>query len=200
MDVALRSIKLAFLQLIAPIPILSYVDPKSGKDGLFKKWYEMCIKTFISLFVRLIALYFAVYIISRVADMKMVDLIDGSYQTNAFVAIFIIIGALMFAKQLPKILEGLGIKLDGDGKFTLNPLRKLEKEALGGGVLKKPNDMLAKTGKAALMSPFTGAALGARKLAAGIDSAQAILNRTSVQDVDVKTLRKNLLAQNARLE
>ena len=132
MDVAVRSIKLAFLQLIAPIPILSYVDPKSGKDGLFKKWYEMCIKTFISLFVRLLALYFAVYIISKVADLKMVDLVDGSYQTNALVAIFIIIGALMFAKQLPKILEGLGIKLDGDGKFTLNPFKKFEEEALGG--------------------------------------------------------------------
>ena len=171
MDVAVRSIKLAFLQLIAPIPILSYVDPKSGKDGLFKKWYEMCLKTFLSLFVRLIALYFAVYIISKVADMKMVDLVDGSYQTNALVAIFIIIGALMFAKQLPKILEGLGIKLDGDGKFFLNPLRKMEKEALGGGILKKPNDMLAKAGKAALLSPFTTASLGGRKLMAGIDSA-----------------------------
>ena len=32
MDVAVRSIKLAFLQIIAPIPIISYVDPKSGKD------------------------------------------------------------------------------------------------------------------------------------------------------------------------
>ena len=132
MDVAVRSIKLAFLQLIAPIPILSYVDPKSGKDGLFKKWYEMCIKTFISLFVRLLALYFGVYIISKVADLKMVDLVDGSYQTNALVAIFIIIGALMFAKQLPKILEGLGIKLDGDGKFFLNPFKKFEEQAVGG--------------------------------------------------------------------
>ena len=36
--------------------------------------------------------------------------------------------------------------------------------------------------------------------AAGIASAQAVLKRTSVQDVDIKTLRKNLLAQNARLE
>ena len=170
MDVAVRSIKLAFLQLIAPIPILSYVDPKSGKDGLFKKWYEMCIKTFISLFVRLLALYFAVYIISKVADLKMVDLVDGSYQTNALVAIFIIIGALMFAKQLPKILEGLGIKLDGDGKFTLNPLRKMEKEALGGGILKKPNDMLAKAGKGILKSPFSTASLVGRKAMAGIDS------------------------------
>lgn len=132
MDVALRSIKLAFLQLIAPIPILSYVDPKSGKDGLFKKWYQMCFKTFASLFVRLLALYFALYIIWMVADGKMVDIIDGSYQINILIKIFIIIGALMFAKQLPKILEGLGIKLDGDGKFFLNPFKKFEKEALGG--------------------------------------------------------------------
>lgn len=49
----------------------------------------------------------------------------------------------MFAKQLPKILEGLGIKLDGG--FQLNPLKKIEKEALGGDkiakVAKKPVDL-----------------------------------------------------------
>lgn len=130
MDVALRSIKLAFLQLIAPIPILSYVDPKSGKDGMFKKWYQLCFKTYLSLFIRLLALYFAIYIISRIESMT--DIVDGTTQTNLFVIIFIIIGALMFAKQFPKILEGLGIKLDGDGKFTLNPFKKFENEALGG--------------------------------------------------------------------
>lgn len=171
MDVAVRSIKLAFLQLVAPIPIISYVDPKSGKDGLFKKWYDMCFKTYLSLFIRLLALYFAVYIISKVSDLRLVDVIDGSYVTNGIVAIFVIIGALMFAKQLPKLLEGLGIKLDGGGKFTLNPLRKIENEALGGKLLKKPNDMLAKGAKALALSPFTGASLGARKLMAGIDSA-----------------------------
>lgn len=133
MDVAVRSIKLAFLQLVAPIPIISYVDPKSGKDGLFKKWYQMCIKTYLSLFIRILALYFAIYIISKIG--KMVDIVDGSYQTNGFIAIFIIIGALMFAKQLPKILEGLGIKLDGG--FQLNPLKKIEKDAIGGKALSK---------------------------------------------------------------
>lgn len=133
MDVAVRSIKLAFLQLVAPIPIISYVDPKSGKDGLFKKWYQMCFKTYLSLFIRILALYFAIYIISKIG--KMVDIVDGSYQTNGFIAIFIIIGALMFAKQLPKILEGLGIKLDGG--FQLNPLKKIEKDAIGGKALSK---------------------------------------------------------------
>lgn len=143
MDIAVRSIKLSFLQLIAPIPIISYVDPKSGKDGMFKNWYKMCFSTYLSLFLRLLALYFAIYIISKVADMKMYDLIDGSYQSSTTVAIFIIIGALMFAKQLPKILEGLGIKLDGNG-FTLNPLKKMEKEMIGGKALSKASKGVGK--------------------------------------------------------
>ena len=172
MDVAVRSLKLAFFQLIAPIPILSYIDPKSGKDGLFKKWYEMCFKTFLSLFIRLLALYFAVYVISKVADMQLVDVIDGSYVGGwNLLTVFIIIGALMFAKQLPEILKGLGIKLDGDGKFTLNPLRKMENQMLGGKYLKKPNDALAKLGKGIITAPGQALATGGKRLVAGAYSA-----------------------------
>ena len=135
LDIGLRSVKLAFLQLIAPIPIISYMDPKSGKDGMFSKWYKMCISTYASLFVRLAALYFGVYIISQVG--KLTDVINGSEQSNFFVQVFIIIGVLMFVKQLPKILENLGIKLDGEGKFNLNPFKKMENDMLGGKTLNK---------------------------------------------------------------
>ena len=135
LDIGLRSVKLAFLQLIAPIPIISYMDPKSGKDGMFSKWYKMCISTYASLFVRLAALYFGVYIISQVG--KLTDVINGSEQSNFFVQVFIIIGVLMFVKQLPKILENLGIKLDGEGKFNLNPFKKMENDMLGGKIAKK---------------------------------------------------------------
>lgn len=128
LDVAMRSIKLSFLQLIAPIPILSYIDPKSGKDGMFKKWYQMCLKTFASLFLKLLALYFAIYIIGRINGIS--DIITGEYQSSTLVKIFIIIGVLMFAKSFTKILEGLGIKLDE--KFHLNPIKKFEDQALGG--------------------------------------------------------------------
>jgi hypothetical protein len=34
MDVAVRSIKLAFLQLIAPIPLIAKIDPKKGDEVL----------------------------------------------------------------------------------------------------------------------------------------------------------------------
>ena len=130
MDVALRSIKLAFLQLIAPIPIISYIDPKSGKDGLFKKWYEMAFKTYLSIFIRLISLYFGIYLIS--ATTGMYDSITGASVNSFVIQLFIIIGVLMLVKQLPKILEGFGFKLDGDGKFNLNPFKKFEESALGG--------------------------------------------------------------------
>lgn len=155
MDVALRSIKLAFLQLIAPIPIISFVDPKSGKDGMFKKWAEMCGKTYISLFIRLLAIYFAAFIISKID--RMVDIVDGSYVSNLLVKIFIIIGALMFAKQLPKILEGLGVKLDGG--FTLNPLKKMENEMIGG-------KQVSKVGKG--VGKYTG------RLAKGVGTAALV--------------------------
>lgn len=133
LDVGLRSVKLAFFQMIAPIPIISYIDPKSGKDGIFKKWYKMCFSTFLSLFIRLFALYFAIYVITQIG--KMTDVTTGALVDNFIVKVFIMIGVLMFAKQLPKILEGLGIKIDGGGKFTLNPLKKMENEAFGGKAL-----------------------------------------------------------------
>ena len=165
MDIALRSIKLAFLQLIAPIPILSYIDPKSGKDGMFKKWYQMCLKTYLSLFLKLLALYFALYIINRVG--RLVDIIDGSRVTNAYITIFIIIGALMFAKNFTKILESLGVKLDGG--FQLNPFKKLENEALG---MKKPAAFANKLAKGVLTSPVSGLQTLGKKTIGGIDAAR----------------------------
>lgn len=52
-------------------------------------------------------------------------------EPSAFVVVLIIVGALMFAKQLPKLIEEIfGIKLDG--AFTMNPFKKFEDSALGG--------------------------------------------------------------------
>ena len=105
-DIGLRSVKLAFLQLVYTIPVISYMDPKSGKDGLFKKWYQMCLSTFLSLFIRLLALYFGIYVIARVGDFGMFDVVNGSEITNGWVKLFVIIGVLMFIKQLPKLQIG----------------------------------------------------------------------------------------------
>lgn len=127
-DIAIRSVKLGFLQLIAPIPIISYIDPKSGKDGMFKKWIKTCLSTYADLFIRLLALFFAIFVITALLNNSMVSISTGdpiSFWTDPFVKIMIILGALLFAKQLPQLISDLtGIKLNGG--FTLNPMNRIQ--------------------------------------------------------------------------
>lgn len=125
---AVRSIKLAFLQLIAPIPILSYIDSRTKKT--FDNWVKACVSTYADLFVRLAGIYFAVFAISVVAS----D--DFSVKGGILVNLFVIIGALMFANQLPKLIDDIfGTKL-GSAKFSLNPLKNSPiANAVVGGVV-----------------------------------------------------------------
>lgn len=131
-DIAIRTVKLGFLQLISPIPIISYIDPSSSKNGMFSKWLKQVGRTYIDLFIRLGAVYFAIALISSLIGNS--DL--GS--SNVFIKAFVIIGILVFANQIPKLLEDLlGIKLDTD--FSLNPMKKVNASpiasaAVGGAV------------------------------------------------------------------
>ena len=127
MDIALRAIKLGFLEIIAPIPIISYIDPKSGKDGIFKKWLKEVGRTWASLFIKLATLYFAIYIIGLI-DVTISNLSDSNL--SMWAAVFILIGALMFVKQFTKLIEDIfGIKLDG---MSLHPIKKISEQAAGG--------------------------------------------------------------------
>ena len=133
-DIAVRSVKLGFLRMLAPVPIISRIDPKKGKD-MFDKWVKTCVNTYLDLFIRLLGIYFAVFIITQLIDLNMEDAVtDQVADVNAFVKVFIILGSLLFAKQLPKLIEELtGFKMDG--KFTLNPMNKLRQTPLvGAGV------------------------------------------------------------------
>ena len=132
-DVATRILRLLFLEIIAPIPIMSYIDPNSAKSGTFSKWLKEVSGTWISLFTRLASLFLAVYVIQIVSSGSELYFSKGyEFEGNVtWLKLLIIIGALVFAKQLPKLLEDvLGFKLGGN--MTLNPFKKLESEALGG--------------------------------------------------------------------
>ncbi|MBE6138438.1 MAG: hypothetical protein E7173_01675 [Firmicutes bacterium] len=127
LDAATRAIKLGVLQIIAPIPILSMIDPTTGNEKL-KKWATNCGKEFAGLFIRLAGVFFATEVIRLILDpnnefhMLTYYSSDGTISTTRagfFVQLFIIIGSLMFAKQLPQFIENiLGVKLSGDG-FSL---------------------------------------------------------------------------------
>ena len=118
-DIAIRTIKLGLLQILAPIPIASYVN---GQEN-FKTWYQTAFKVYADLFIRLIVIYFIVYIMATIGSGGM----SVGFLTDPFVVIYIIVGLLMFAKQAPKfICDILGIKSDGFGgiadMFKRNPI------------------------------------------------------------------------------
>jgi len=133
-DVGVRTVKLGFLRLIAPIPIISRIDPKKGKE-VFDKYVNTCISTYLDLFVRLLSINLAVFVIS-VLQVGVYDVSnpDQTVKISMLAMVFIILGTLLFAKQFPQLLQDiLGIKFDGN--FTLNPMRKLGAVPVVGGAL-----------------------------------------------------------------
>lgn len=129
-ETSVRAIKLGFYQLIAPIPIISYIDPNSSKNGVFSKYIKALGKTWISLFIRLFSLYFAIFVIKEFNTNFVQDL-GELHSSKFFITLFVIIGALMFAKQLPQLIEELfpGMKM---GKMQLNPFKNIAENAVGG--------------------------------------------------------------------
>lgn len=128
-DIAIRTVKLGFLQLISPIPIISYIDPSSSKNGMFSKWLKEVGKTWADLFIRLGAVYFAITLISALMSQ---DSIAGT--SNPLAKVFIILGILIFANQIPKLIgDLLGVKIDGN--FSLNPMKKINSSPIANAVV-----------------------------------------------------------------
>lgn len=118
-EVARRYFQLIFLQITAPIAIISYVSPK--KDGAFQKWVRQCTTTYLDLFIRLAILYFILLIMNVLHDSifsgsifdKSLDISMTSGRLAMYnavvpwVYIFLIIGLLQFLKKAPKLLKEL---------------------------------------------------------------------------------------------
>lgn len=108
--IAIRSIKLAVLRLLAPIPIISYIDPKSEKDGAFASWTKSLTSTYLELFIHLAVIYFVIFLIQ---DMIVNGLVinTGTGFVGVLSCIFIWIGLFFFVKQAPKFIKDiLGVK------------------------------------------------------------------------------------------
>lgn len=117
-DIAIRAIKLGILRIVAPIPIISYVDPKSAKDGAFNNWLKSLISTFLELFIKVAVIYIIIFIINELTSA------GGGFFDNAgldaseqmYATVFIIIGMLLFAMQASAFIKNIfGIKDQGLG-------------------------------------------------------------------------------------
>lgn len=116
-QVAIRAIKFAICEFVAPIPIASYIDPKTSKST-FDKWVSTSIKVYLDLFIQLIVVYFVAFVFVTISKWENVKVIiantGGSFGRATLVILFIIIGLFKFVKEFPKFLSGLlGLGTDG---------------------------------------------------------------------------------------
>lgn len=137
LEIAVRAIKLGICEFVAPIPIASYIDPKTSKQA-FDNWVSTSCKTYLDLFIRLILLYFVMFVFVVLFDDATIATITKNLGGSAFrislVLLFIIMGLLYFAKDAPKFLNDmLGIKDGGNlmGMFKGEGYKRM-KESLGG--------------------------------------------------------------------
>lgn len=122
LKVAIRIFKMFILEMIAPVPIMSYIDPKASKDGAFAAWTKQLTSTFLDIFVRLGIIYVVLMLLSALANDRLFDpnTLPPSGVRSAYMMVFLIIALLMFAKDAPNFVkDALGIKHDKDTSGTL---------------------------------------------------------------------------------
>ena len=135
-DIAIRAFKLIILRLMAPVPIISYVLPKSSKSGgVFNNWVKTFLSTWADLFIKIGIVYFVLFMIDQIVLVNGVSM-SSAGGDSIIVKIFIIIGLLFFAKQAPKfITDILGLKSTGGLGVGLGGMLAASGALLGGAGL-----------------------------------------------------------------
>lgn len=138
-DIAVRAIKLAILRIVAPVPIISYINPPKQGGGAFDNWTKSLISTYADLFVRLAIVYFGLFMVQVLMNGGM-DIFGSNVQgftfTSGIAFIFIILGILVFMKQAPQFIKDvLGIKGKPMGNVGLSSMLAGTASLLGGAGL-----------------------------------------------------------------
>lgn len=130
-DIGIRSVELVVLEIVSPFFIVTFIDPKMASSGPFKKWLNACIKSYLSLFIRIAIISVIFLFLSNFQDLV------GSFNkdNNALANIILLLCILIFAKKAPKwIGEMFGLS-DGAGVGGLGIGKKLAGAAAVGGLI-----------------------------------------------------------------
>ena len=127
-DLAVRVVKLAFYQIIAPIPVICRVIPGGKMKDVFSKWVRQVISIFLEVFIRIAIMYLGVFIIVTIKDnFSSLNFGDLSFAQKNITYALLIMGVIIFIRQAPKLLGEL-LNLDTGGM----KLGLMDKLAMGG--------------------------------------------------------------------
>lgn len=164
-DTALRLVKMAFLELTAPISIVAYIF---GGNDILKKWWKELSGTAFSLFGRVAALALMIYVLSLLPDF--IDNSNFGPVEGKVINLLIIMALLMFVKEAPNMIERIfGIKIGGKGGIA----GRLGSMAGVGNIAKSAWEKVRNVGMTAAGTALglAGAAVGAMTSLAGLGFA-----------------------------
>lgn len=171
-DLAVRAFKMLIYQILAPIAMVEYMINGSD-DGVFKNWKQATLSTYCMLFVRVMALWFVMFVLSLMSGMNSEYVTDSLLNTNDFLLRAIIIIALIgFLMDLPKIVgQVFGLDLEQESSAT-GLLKTIGGAALAAGAAVGVGAF--NVGKAGLGAAKTGIGNSAqgRKLSERINNAK----------------------------
>ena len=163
-DMGIRAAKLAYLQIIAPIPLILNILPKY-KDS-FKKYVDSVISTFLEVFIRISVVYIVVYMICHLPELfSSMSAFDGKLKGMEviFAKALLILGLVAFCRRAPDMIgELLHIP---KGSMSLGIGKKI---AEGSGYAA---GAIAGAGATAAVRNFTGSRSRGRNLAQSVFNA-----------------------------
>lgn len=191
LDIAARVFQLAALEIVSPLFIVTFIDPKSASSGSFNRWLKEVGSTYAGLFIRLACVSLLLLFTSILNSLEWVKNGDNSFR---WTKLTLLLGLLLFAKKAPKLISDmLGMKSDGMG---LGIGKKLAGMAMVGGLAEKGLQAAKKLPKAVANKGITGA----RNLAA----YKRLHDQNKSDNPELSTLnrrnkmRKDLAAEKAR--
>lgn len=114
-DLGTRAVKLAFLELIAPIPLILRIMPNARKS--FDTWKNELIKTYIDVFIRVATIAFVIQLCMMVPTIiaSLFDAINALNGSNGgttllvriIATVALLLGLLKFAKDAPALFKAI---------------------------------------------------------------------------------------------
>ena len=133
-DMAVRVIKLAFYQLIAPIPVICRILPGGKFKETFDTWVKQTVSVYLEVFIRIFVMAISVFLIDLVVTYfnggeLTAQIGNVGFVQKLIIQALLIMAVVIFMKQAPKLIGDL-FKLDTGGM----KLGLMDKLAMGGAL------------------------------------------------------------------
>lgn len=102
-----RLFQLAYLEIIAPIPIMMYLTPDG--DEKLKNWGMQCLMTFLDYFIRIAIIDFIIVAVIELSQMDFSSVFETSnvsgFWNESYLTIIMFIALMQFAKKIPDLIK-----------------------------------------------------------------------------------------------